>query len=478
MRAFLAGLALLAASQVAAQTPSTVHPGDGPAVVGSAFGAAVALSDTLAAVGAPGQQVSGRDAGALYLYRRSGPSWTEAARLDVDEDDVQLGASVAFGDGFVAAGAVEAGGLAGAVFVARPGGGWALGERIDGPAPRARLGASVAADGDRIAAGAPGVPGAVVYRHDGTAWDTEATLASPDIADESGASVALDGDVLAVGAPARRSPDGVARAGAVDVYRRSGDGWTLETTLVAPDPTADAGFGRAVALDGDRLVIGAPGAETFQGAVYVAQADPAGAWSVRLRLIAPVPAAQQFYGSAVALAGDRMVVGALNDPRSGGHAGRAFVLDWTEAGGWAAVADLAPTKDPAGDNFGSAVALAGPDVWIGAPNAGVPGERRGEAHAYTIGLPTSRPLAPTRPAVEAGPNPTAGRFTLYATTSAPARVRVVVTDVVGRQVAASDHAVGAGRAVLALDLAELAPGVYLWRAAGGVEAAGRVTVAR
>ena len=65
--------------------------------------------------------------------------------------------------------------------------------------------------------------------------------------------MALSGTLLAVG----RS----ASAGDAVLYRRQLDGsYLLEKTLVSPSPAADAHFGEAVAADGARVIVGAPGA--------------------------------------------------------------------------------------------------------------------------------------------------------------------------------------------------------------------------
>ncbi|MEO0743575.1 MAG: T9SS type A sorting domain-containing protein [Bacteroidota bacterium] len=78
------------------------------------------------------------------------------------------------------------------------------------------------------------------------------------------------------------------------------------------------------------------------------------------------------------------------------------------------------------------------------------------------------------------PNPTRDAVTVPLTLAQPAEVRVVVTDLLGREVAVlADGSQQAGRHALTLDTGALASGVYVVRATvGGVTATQRVTVAR
>ncbi len=102
---------------------------------------------------------------------------------------------------------------------------------------------------------------------------------------EFGRSVAVDGDLIAVGMPyasasASIGGDLLPEAGAVVIYRRENGKWELDDVLSRADTNACADdihqldyFGHAVALHGDYLVVGAPFADdpkmTSTGACYV-----------------------------------------------------------------------------------------------------------------------------------------------------------------------------------------------------------------
>ena len=79
-----------------------------------------------------------------------------------------------------------------------------------------------------------------------------------------GASVAIDGDWLVVGSPGD-APAGATDSnyGAVYVFQRSGTGgvWIQTQKITAEDPAADSYFGTSLAIQGNRFLVGAPGAE-------------------------------------------------------------------------------------------------------------------------------------------------------------------------------------------------------------------------
>jgi choice-of-anchor B domain-containing protein len=123
-----------------------------------------------------------------------------------------------------------------------------------------------------------------------------------------GAAIVLAGDLALVGAPGE-----VAGAGNVYAFRRARDGsWSAAGTLPAQGLAAGDHFGSALAIDGDRVVVGAPGRKV-KGAVYVFRRDAAGNWTQETEQAAPqnLPDNSQF-GAAVAVKGDRVLAGAPN----------------------------------------------------------------------------------------------------------------------------------------------------------------------
>jgi hypothetical protein len=153
---------------------------------GDEFGTAVAASPDLIAVGAPGDDREGSEAGAVHLFAAGAGGFTE--------ESVLVGPDARTGD---------------------------------------RFGASLALSGGLLAVGAPGrdedgsAAGAVyVYQQDGDAWQAVATLRAPDAATGArfGTSVAfLDAGRLAIGASGHNGDE--YGAGAAYLFQREGDSW-------------------------------------------------------------------------------------------------------------------------------------------------------------------------------------------------------------------------------------------------------------
>ena len=251
------------------------------------FGASVAVSGDTALVGAYKDDV---DAGSAYAYVRSGTSWSEQAKLTASDrvagDQFGYGLHVS-GDTAVVGARQGSGGVpnAGAAYVyVRSGTSWSEQAKLtasDGAA-QDRFGHAVAVSGDTAVVGADGRDGAMaqpdlgaayVYARSGTSWSEQATLTASDAVayDSFGESVSVSGATVVVGA---YGADGAStpEQGAAYVYARSGTTWSEQSRLEANDGTSGDQFGDAVSLAGDTLVVGAPrddvGGKNNQGSAY------------------------------------------------------------------------------------------------------------------------------------------------------------------------------------------------------------------
>lgn len=151
------------------QQTAELTSSDGPA--GNLLGSSVAISGDTIVAGAP--TLSGAAPGAAYVFVRPATGWADAlqdAKLTAGDGvpGDYLGTSVAIDGGTIVAGAPHhfAGDsdFLGAVYVyVRPAGGWTGGVEsaeaaVDRGQPVHELGASVAISGNRVVAGAPGLP--------------------------------------------------------------------------------------------------------------------------------------------------------------------------------------------------------------------------------------------------------------------------------------------------------------------------------
>ncbi len=252
---------------------------------------------------------------------------------------------------------------------------------------------AIAIDGDVIVVGGPGVDGAAgasgaayVYRSDpaGSGWVREALITASDGAylDSFGDAVAVSGDIIVIGAP--RDDDNGQDSGTAYVYRREGTAWIETGKLLASDGRATDEFGTAVAMQGDVVIIGAP-KNTYPcapcgiGAAYVFRLDKGtGRFVEEARLAASDGAADNGFGRSVDLSGDAVVVGASGS--AGG--GAAYVYRFAPVGPAWKEARIQASDSAAGDRFGTAVVLSGERLLVGAPWSDDPATNSGSAYLF------------------------------------------------------------------------------------------------
>jgi hypothetical protein len=219
-----------------------------------------------------------------YVFVRSGVSWSQQQKLagadTVDRDG--FGWSVAVIGNTAVVGAPYKSGTAsqaGAAYVfARSGAVWSQQQKLTASdaAGGALLGWSVAVSGETAVVGAYGDDdaghasgSAYVFVRSSGAWSQQQKLTASDPAALSafGASVSVSGNTVAVGSPAADS-----EAGAAYVFSRSGSLWTQQQKLIASDFAILDVFGYSVAVDGEKTLVGSPGhtaAAGSPGAAYV-----------------------------------------------------------------------------------------------------------------------------------------------------------------------------------------------------------------
>jgi FG-GAP repeat len=329
------------------------------------------------------------------------------------------------------------------VFVRDPTGGqWLEHQHLlpaDGDFGDSFLDLTLAVQGDTIVVGAPyttmqDFQEGVVYvferdRGGPGVWGEVAQLSDVNVDDGGhfGSSVALEGDLLVVGA----AQDSSARNGWVRIFERDrggADNWGQVTTL-AHTAVGDAGhprsFGSAVAIEGDLLVVGASRTSVswigrFDGAAYLFRRGPTDAdrWDYVTRLIVPRAdqcvgglTVSQFlvqasveereaaaacaienptsgaFGHRVALDGDTMVITArfahAEDGTSSTGKAHVYRRDASDDALWHYVTPLSGSGASAFAYFGSALALAGDVVLIGAPGTTIDTrQRQGAAYLF------------------------------------------------------------------------------------------------
>jgi hypothetical protein len=369
-------------------TASDGAPGDN-------FARCVAVDGDTVVVGASQKNSS---AGAAYVFTRNqgGPdNWGEVRKLTASDAAAHdsFGYSVAVDGDTVVVGADLGNNGAGAAYVfARNQGGpdnWGEVRRLiaSDPGGSNRFGAAVAVDDDTVVVGAWGnntYRGAayVFARNQGGPdnWGEVRKLTASDaeVLDIFGFDVALTGDTVVVGAPQKKidipalpplpPPPPLLSAGAAYVFKRNqggADNWGEVRKLTASDPAADDQFGDRVAADGETVVVGAFLKDNI-GASYVFARNKGGAdsWG-QVKKLTPGDPTGFLFGNDVSVDRDTIVVGALN---SDGGDGAAYMFARNEGGtdNWGQVQKLAIGPAGGGFGIGSAVALEGRTIVLGA----------------------------------------------------------------------------------------------------------------
>jgi hypothetical protein len=160
----------------------------------------------------------------------------------------------------------------------------------------------------------------VFVRH-GSQWTNAtqtAKLTASDGApgDGFGSSVAISGDTLVAGANFA-TVGANARQGAAYVFVAPGSGWanaTQTAKLTASDGAAFDNFGLSVGISGDTVVVGAnlatEAANTDQGSLYVFVKGSSWAKATQTKLTASDGASVDRLGSSVAISGNTIAAGA------------------------------------------------------------------------------------------------------------------------------------------------------------------------
>jgi len=369
------------------------------------FGGRVAISGDTLVVGAyaesSGASGVGGDqsddgtpsAGAVYVFERQGGLWSQSAYLKASNPDAadRFGSALAVHQDTIVVGA------------------------------RLEDGASAGVNGDQASDGAEDSGAVYVFERDLSNWIQTAYLKASNVGagDAFGRAVAVQGDRLVVGAPYEDSAasgvngdqtdDSLVSSGAVYVFRRraaggTGPRWVQEAYLKADEPAVGQDFGRNLALDAGRILVGS----RFTGAYLFERAG--GNWSLRQRILPPSYDPLDEPGFNVALRGDLIVIGApLEDGSATGvngdgsddesHSAGAAYLFVESGPSWLPMAYLKASNTQSEQYFGVTLALDGERVLVGATGessaaTGVNGEQDdtsadGAGAVYAFRVPTS-----------------------------------------------------------------------------------------
>lgn len=244
------------------------------------FGSAVSIDGDTSLVGAShDEEPNGNEAGSAYVFVRSGGEWSQQGKLWASDglDADHFGFSVSLDGDTALVGASDANLSdsrfdAGAAYVfARSGSTWSQEAKLVAYDVSGfdHLGRSVSLDGDTALLGAWGSDepngeeggSAYVFQRSGSDWNEQAKLAAQDgdSNDRFGWSVSLDTGTALVGALADEhlNDSFASYGGSAYVFVRSVSNWSQHAKLAASDGDAQDDFGNAVAFDGATALVAA-----------------------------------------------------------------------------------------------------------------------------------------------------------------------------------------------------------------------------
>jgi len=327
------------------------------------------------------------NAGASYIFKRTGSTWAQEAYLKASNANVSdwFGHSVAISGDTVVVGAYTE----------------------DSSQTAITNGTTSSTDNTATSAGA-----GYIYKRTSSTWAQEAYIkaSNANANDNFGYSVAISGDTVVVGANQEdsiqttitngttSSTDNTATSvGAGYIYKRTSSTWAQEAYIKASNANALDYFGYSVALSGDTVVVGANGEDSGQATITNAptssadnSATHAGAsyiykrtgstWAQEAYLKASNANASDNFGYSVAISGDTVVVGAYTEDSSqtaitngtassadntASDAGASYIYKRTGST-WAQDAYLKASNANVSDWFGYSVAISGDTAVVGA----------------------------------------------------------------------------------------------------------------
>ncbi len=224
-------------------------------------------------------------------------------------------------------------------------------------------------DGNRMIVAAKN--SAYIFERGARGWQQTAKLAPTLPANETTITrVALGGDVAVVGVWGTNK-----NTGAAFVYRRSGNNWTQEAELKAPEPQEQAQFGNGVVVVGGDVLVGEVGADSTRGGVHVFRKEGS-EWKRVTKILHSNAQKNDRFGSPIRLNGNRVLIGSIGFLN---NSGAVFAYERQANGNYSEVERILAFDGRAGEAFGASFGEDGANLWVGAPGSK---QGRGKVHHF------------------------------------------------------------------------------------------------
>ncbi|MCB0653517.1 MAG: T9SS type A sorting domain-containing protein [Saprospiraceae bacterium] len=386
----ISGISLMTILSIAFFLSSTVFthgqapklcPEDG--VAGDEFGVFVSLSGDFALIGASAARVEEKTCGAAYIFKHEPDGWVQRAKFfpdTPDEDDLFGKILKLDGDHALVTSYNDddMGENAGAAFIyQRTGDDWTLQSKLFALDAEAFDNFGVAADiyGDRAIIGAFGDDdngffsgSAYIFVRQNEQWIQEVKLLPSDGAafDKFGRSVAISEDYAVICGVL--DDDNGEESGSVYVFRRNGNTWTEEAKLTPDDGATGDRFGRSISIAGDYVAISAALKDEHgldSGSAYVFKRVD-GQWIQQSKLVPDDLGVGDLMGYCITSNEDFVAISAHLNDEQGADAG-AFYLFHRNGEQWSEAAKITADHPEALDYFGICVDISAGQLICGAP---------------------------------------------------------------------------------------------------------------
>lgn len=342
------------------------------------FGTSVDLNESFAVVGASRENIA---TGAAYVYRKIDSNWEFSQKIQAQDgvEMAEFAGGVKLGNDFlaVASGRADIAEMlrAGAIYIYNLVGNdfefhtkLIASDYSDG-ALLAVNPTSMDVENNTIVAGAPGTldwTGAVyVFEREGEIWIEKQKILAPEsvLYSNFGIGVSISGNYLAAGASGENNG-----AGKVYIYEKNQEGlWNFTQEIQASDAHLNTYFGNAISISGDQMVVGAyaegHGSNNF-AAAYIYERNDSGQWIEIQKISGSESTEDSFFAWMCEMKGNRMII---SEPHIYGfEPGKVLVYEKMSEGVWEEIQSLTPAEDIIEDSFGWSIAMHEDELIIGA----------------------------------------------------------------------------------------------------------------
>ncbi len=226
---------------------------------------------------------------------------------------------------------------------------------------------------------------AYIFENISGTWTQVKKLVASDrgASDHFGWSVAISGDYAIVGANSEKHDaegnNELFNSGSAYIFERVSGTWTQVQKIVASDREAQDEFGYSVSINGNNAIVGSriededpDGNNTLtnSGSAYIFE-RVSGTWTQVQKIVASDRELGDYFGWAVSINGDYVVVGARNEKHDveGNNelnvAGSAYIFERV-SGTWTQVQKIVASDRDAAVEYGSSVSISGNYIVVGA----------------------------------------------------------------------------------------------------------------